>query len=465
MAEKKAKKATKKKAWGGRFREGTDRFVEEFSASIPFDILLYRQDIAGSIAHARMLGRQRIIPKKEAERIVAALEEIRGEISSGNVSFDLADEDVHMAVERRLVQKVGKIGGKLHTGRSRNDQVALDLRLYLRDECDEVLALLGRVKELLRQRAEEAFGIVLPGYTHLQRAQPVLYSHHLLAYHEMFARDGDRFRETRRRLNVSPLGAGALAGTTFPLDRESVAKELGMDGVCENSIDAVSDRDFAADFLHCCAVTMMHLSRLCEEMVVWSSSEFGFLSLPDSLCTGSSIMPQKKNPDVPELVRGKTGRVYGNLVALLTLMKGLPLAYNRDMQEDKEPVFDSAGTVKKCLLGAGLLLQGMIVNEERMRGACDSGFITATDLADYLVRKGVPFRKAHEITGRIVRYCEENGKRLKDLGLDELRSFHPRIGEDVRDAISLTHSVRTRNVRGGTGPERVRQRLEELKKK
>jgi argininosuccinate lyase len=454
-----------KKAWGGRFVEGTDRFVEEFTASIPFDILLYRQDIAGSIAHARMLGRRKVIPRAEAGRIVAALGEIRREIESGKLSFDLSQEDIHMAVERRLIQKVGRIGGKLHTGRSRNDQVALDLRLYLRNEIDEILELIGKVRERVLRRAEECFGVVMPGYTHVQRAQPVLFSHYLLAYHEMFSRDEDRFRDARRRANVSPLGAGALAGTTFPLDRESVAKDLGMDGVCENSIDAVSDRDFAADFLFACAVTMMHLSRLSEEMVYWSSSEFGFLSLPDAMCTGSSIMPQKKNPDVPELIRGKAGRAYGNLVNLLTLMKGLPLSYNRDLQEDKEPVFDSARTVKESLIGAALLIDGMSVNEERMRTACDDGFLTATDLADYLARRGVPFRKAHEITGRIVRYCEENGKRLKDLSLKELRSFHARIGDDVRDAISLTRSVRLRNTRGGTGPEAVRRRLEELKKK
>jgi argininosuccinate lyase len=281
----------------------------------------------------------------------------------------------------------------------------------------------------------------------------------------MFSRDADRFREAKRRANVSPLGAGALAGTTFPLDRESVARELGMDGVCENSIDAVSDRDFVADFLFACATTMMHLSRLSEEMVYWSSSEFGFISLPDKLCTGSSIMPQKKNPDVAELIRGKTGRAFGNLFNLLTMMKGLPLSYNRDMQEDKEPAFDSARTVKESLIGAALLIDGLTANEERMRAACDDGFLTATDLADYLARKGVPFRKAHEITGKIVRKCEEEGKRLKDLGLKDLRSFHPAIGEDVRDAISLSHSVRLRNVRGGTGPASVRKRIEELKKK
>ncbi|NJD62195.1 MAG: argininosuccinate lyase [Deltaproteobacteria bacterium] len=455
----------KKKAWGGRFADGTDRFVEEFTASIPFDILLYRQDIAGSIAHARMLGRRKILPRAEADRIVAALNGILQEIESGKLSFDLSQEDIHMAVEQRLTRKVGKIGGKLHTGRSRNDQVALDLRLYLRGEIDGILTLLDKVGERILARAEECYGVVMPGYTHMQRAQPVLFSHHLLAYHEMFSRDRDRFREARRRANVSPLGAGALAGTTFPLDRESVAEELGMDGVCENSIDAVSDRDFAADFLYACAVTMMHLSRLSEEMVTWSSSEFGFLSLPDAMCTGSSIMPQKKNPDVPELIRGKAGRAYGNLVSLLTVMKGLPLAYNRDMQEDKEPVFDSARAVKESLVGAALLIEGMAVDEKRMRMACDDGFLTATDLADYLARKGVPFRKAHEITGRIVRYCEGNGKRLKDLSLKELRSFHPGIGEEVRDAISLSHSVRLRNTRGGTGPEAVRRRLEELKKR
>jgi len=455
----------KNKPWGGRFEGGTDRFVEEFTASIPFDVKLYRQDIEGSIAHARMLGRRRIILRKDADRIVKALSAIRTEIEKGKVSFGLSEEDIHMAVERRLIRKVGKTGGKLHTGRSRNDQVALDLRLYLRDQIDAILSLLSVVRERILLRAEEFFGIVMPGYTHMQRAQPVLFSHHLLAYHEMFTRDEERFRDARRRTNVSPLGSGALAGTTFPLDRESVARELGMDGLCENSIDAVSDRDFAADFLFACAVTMMHLSRLSEEMVYWSSAEFGFLSLPDRMCTGSSIMPQKKNPDVPELIRGKTGRTYGNLLNLLTLMKGLPLSYNRDMQEDKEPVFDSARTLKDCLAGAALLIRGMAVNEERMRKACDDGFLTATDLADYLVRKGTPFRKAHEVAGRIVRYCERKGKRLKDLSLEEFRTFDPRIGEDVRDAISLSNSVRLRGTRGGTGPEKVRRRLAELKKK
>jgi len=455
----------KKKAWGGRFGGGTDRFVEEFTASIAYDSILYRHDIAGSVAHARMLGKQGILPAAEADRIVSALREIRKEIESGKFSFDLAQEDIHMAIEQRLIRKIGPVGGKLHTGRSRNDQVATSLRLYLRDEVDEVLALLSRIGGTLVDRAGELFGVVLPGYTHMQRAQPVLLSHHLLAYREMFARDADRFAEARRRMNVSPLGAGALAGSTFPLDREFTARELGMDGVCENSIDAVSDRDFAADFLYACAVTMTHLSRLSEEMVYWSSSEFGFLSLPDALCTGSSIMPQKKNPDVAELIRGRAGRAYGNLLNLLTVMKGLPLSYNRDLQEDKEPVFDSARTVRECLSGADLLLRGMKVNEERMREACDDGFLTATDLADYLARKGMPFRKAHEITGRIVRHCEERGLRLKDVGLKELRKFSRLIGEDVRDAISLTNSVRLRKTRGGTGPDPVRARLAELKKK
>ena len=455
----------KKKAWSGRFDGRIDAFVEEFTASIPYDVLLYRQDIAGSIAHARMLGKQKIIPQADARKIVAALTAIREEIESGKLSFDPSQEDIHMAVEQFLIRKLGKTGGKLHTGRSRNDQVALDLRLFLRESIDDILAILEKVQEAIVARAEEFFGVVVPGYTHVQRAQPVLFSHHLLAYHEMLMRDQDRFRDARRRANVSPLGAGALAGTTFPVDRESVAAELGMEGVCENSIDAVSDRDFAADFLYACAVTMMHLSRFSEEMVYWSSAEFGFLSLPDALCTGSSIMPQKKNPDVPELIRGKAGRAYGNLVNLLTVMKGLPLAYNRDMQEDKEPVFDSARTVKESLIGAALLIRGMSVNEGRMRGACDDGFLTATDLADYLARKGVPFRKAHEITGKIVRYCEKNGKRLKDLSLKEFRSFSPRIGEDVGNFVSLTNSLRMRNVRGGTGPRRVKSRLEALKKR
>lgn len=455
----------RKKAWSGRFVGGTNTFVEEFTASIPFDVVLFRQDIAGSIAHARMLGRQGIIRPAEAARLVSALLEIKREIESGKVSFEAGDEDIHMAIERRLIRKVGAAGGKLHTGRSRNDQVALDLRLYVRDQVDDIVARLGVLGERLLSRAEEHFGVIMPGYTHLQRAQPILFSHHLLAYHEMFSRDEDRFREVRRRANVSPLGAGALAGTTFPLDREFVARELGMEGICENSLDAVSDRDFALDFLFACAVTMMHLSRLAEELVLWSSREFGFLSLPDALCTGSSIMPQKKNPDVAELIRGKAGRAYGNLFALLAVLKGLPLAYNRDLQEDKEPVFDSARALRESLRGAALLVGGMKVCEERMRAACDEGHLTATDLADYLARKGIPFRKAHEITGRIVRYCEERDKRLKDLSLKEFRSFSRRIGEDVRDAISLSRSVRARNSRGGTGHDAVRRRLEALRRR
>ncbi len=453
----------KKKAWGGRFREDVDAFVEEFTASIPYDILLYRHDIEGSIAHARMLGRQGILSRRETDAIVAGLGRIRKEIEAGKRSFDRSQEDIHMAVEQALTRKVGRAGGKLHTARSRNDQVALDLRLYLRDAIDEILVLYGTAREALLAKAEEFFGAVMPGYTHLQRAQPLLFSHHLLAYHEMFCRDEDRFREARRRTNVSPLGAGALAGTTFPIDRESVAEELGMEGVAENSVDAVSDRDFALDFLYAAAVAMMHLSRLAEELVLWSSAEFGFVSLPESLCTGSSIMPQKRNPDVPELVRGKAGRAFGNLVALLTVMKGLPLAYNRDLQEDKEPVFDSERTLKSSLVATALLLRGLRANERRMRAACDEGFLTATDLADYLARKGVPFRKAHEIAGRIVRYCEEKGKRLKDLSLREMRAFSPRIGEEVREAISLSRSVRARNSRAGTGHDRVRRRIGELK--
>ncbi|HEY3489703.1 MAG TPA: argininosuccinate lyase [Candidatus Deferrimicrobiaceae bacterium] len=455
----------KKKAWGGRFEGGTDRFVESFTASIQYDLQLYRQDIAGSIAHVRMLAKQKIIPAEEAVAIEKGLLAVLEEIARGKVTFDLADEDIHMAVESRMTQKVGPAGGKLHTGRSRNDQVALDLRLFLRDAIDETLTLLGTLRGKLAEAAEKYFGIVMPGYTHVQRAQPILFSHHLLAYYEMFTRDSDRFRDARRRTNVSPLGAGALAGTTFPLDRDFTARSLGMDGVCENSIDAVSDRDFALDFLHAAAVTMMHLSRFAEEMVYWSSTEFGFLSLPDALCTGSSIMPQKKNPDVAELIRGKAGRAYGNLFNLMTTMKGLPLAYNRDMQEDKEPVFDSAKTVKDCLIGATMLVEGMTPNEERMRSACDDGFLTATDLADYLAKKGIPFRKAHEITGKVVRYCEAEGKRLKDLTLAELKKFSPKVAEDVRDAISLTHSIKQRNTRGGTGPDAVRKRLETLKRK
>jgi len=443
------------KLWGGRFSQPTDKFVEEFTASIQFDQRLYRYDIQGSVAHCRMLARQGIIDHDEADAIIAGLGEILAEIERGEFEFSIAREDIHMNIEARLIEKIGPVGGKLHTARSRNDQVALDVRLYLRDEADAIQAALAGLQLALLDQAEVHLDVIMPGYTHLQTAQPILFAHHLLAYVEMFGRDAGRLGDLRARLNVLPLGAGALAGTTFPIDREWVAQQLGFSGVTRNSLDAVSDRDFAIEFCSFAAILMMHLSRLAEELVLWSSADFAFIELSDSFCTGSSIMPQKKNPDVPELVRGKTGRVYGNLVSLLTLMKSLPLAYNKDMQEDKEPLFDTIDTVRGSLKVFTAMIAQLNVNGARMREAAGRGFSTATDIADYLVRKGLPFRQAHEVVGKTVRYCLEAGKAIPDLTLEEFRQFSKKIDADIFAAVTLEASVNARQATGGTARSAV----------
>jgi len=450
------------KLWGGRFAKSTADSVVDFTASIDIDRRLYKHDIAGSIAHARMLGKQRIIPVSDARAIVAALKSIEEEIESGVFPFDRADEDIHMNVERRLIQKIGSTGEKLHTARSRNDQVSLDMRLYLREALTGILRRLEGLQKALGRAAKRNQTALMPGYTHLQRAQPVLFAHHLLAYVEMFERDKDRYRHCFDEVNVLPLGSGALAGTPFPIDREYVAKLLRFPRISHNSLDAVSDRDFILEFLSASAILFVHLSRLAEELILWSSEEFGFVELPDAYCTGSSMMPQKKNPDVAELVRGKTGRVYGHLIALLTIMKGLPLAYNRDLQEDKEPFFDTADTVEKCLLVMRDLLNGLTVRRERMRSAAETGYMNATDLADYLVGRGLSFRSAHEVVGRLVRYCLDAEIRLEEVPLEKMREFSPAIGEDVYHVLELQACVDRRQVPGGTASKNVERRLEEL---
>lgn len=447
------------KLWGGRFSQPTNKFVEEFTASIAFDQRMYRYDIQGSIAHARMLARQNIIAQDEAEQIIQGLEGILADIEAGNFTFEVALEDIHMNIEARLIERIGPVGGKLHTARSRNDQVALDVRLYLRDELLEILDYLERLQESLLGQAECNLEVIMPGYTHLQTAQPVLFAHHMLAYYEMFRRDAGRLADALARFNVLPLGAGALAGTTFPIDREFVAEQLGFAGVTRNSLDSVSDRDFAIEFCGAAAILMMHLSRLSEELILWSSADFNFIELTDAFCTGSSIMPQKKNPDVPELVRGKTGRVYGNLMSLLTLMKSLPLAYNKDMQEDKEPLFDTIDTVKGSLKIFADMMAQMRVKADNMRTAAARGFSTATDVADYLVRKGLPFRQAHEVVGKTVRFCVETGKDIPELSLEEFRQFSPLIDNDIYQFVTLDASVNARRATGGTAREAVEREI------
>ena len=454
---------SKDKLWGGRFTQPTDKFVEEFTASINFDKRLYHQDIRGSIAHARMLGKQGIIPLEDVELIVHGLQQILQQIEAGEFDFSISLEDIHMNIEARLSAAIGEAGKRLHTGRSRNDQVALDIRLYLRDEIVEISTYLDLLIDALLDQAETSIDVIMPGFTHLQTAQPILFSHHLMAYVEMCKRDKGRLEDCLKRVDVMPLGAGALAGTTFPIDREYVAEQLDFPAVTRNSLDAVSDRDFALEFLAGASILMMHLSRFSEELILWSTSSFRFVELSDGFCTGSSIMPQKKNPDVPELVRGKTGRVYGNLMALLTVMKSLPLAYNKDMQEDKEPLFDTIDTVKGSLKIFADMVREMRVNSRSMREAAGSGFSTATDVADYLVRKGMPFRDAHEVVGKTVRYCVENGKVIPELTLEEWQLFSGMIGEDIGDAITLEASVNARNATGGTALERVREEIERVK--
>lgn len=451
------------KLWGGRFGAKTADSVEAFTSSIAVDARLHRHDIAGSIAHAKMLARRRIISPREAKRIVRGLDLIEREIEAGKFSFSAADEDIHMNIERRLIRKIGAVGEKLHTARSRNDQVALDMRLYLRDELKAILAALEVLQRELARAARRYLKIIMPGYTHLQKAQPVLFSHHLLAYVEMLQRDRERMEGCLERVNVLPLGSGALAGTTFSIDRAYVAKLLNFPRISKNSIDAVSDRDFVLEFLSVSAVLFVHLSRLAEEMILWSSGEFDFIELPDRYCTGSSMMPQKKNPDVPELIRGKTGRIFGHLQALLTIMKGLPLAYNRDLQEDKIPLFDTVDTVKASLGMMRELVREMKVKKERMLAAAQDGFMNATDLADYLVTRGLSFRSAHHLTGRVVRYCAgRRRRRIEDLSLEELKRFSPKIGKDVYGYLTPEAAVERRRVPGGTAPANVRRRLKEM---
>jgi len=448
------------KPWAGRFTEATDRFVEEFTASVAFDKRLYRHDIAGSMAHARMLQQVGVLSAAECEAIVKGLQEIQAEIERGDFAWSLALEDVHMNIEARLTERIGVAGKKLHTGRSRNDQVATDVRLYLRDEIDALDQELKRLQAALLDVAEREADTILPGFTHLQVAQPVTFGHHLLAWFEMLVRDRERLRDCRRRVNVMPLGAAALAGTSYPIDRAYTAKLLGFDAMAENSLDAVSDRDFAIEFTAAAALVMTHLSRFSEELILWTSAQFDFVALPDRFCTGSSIMPQKKNPDVPELVRGKTGRVNGDLVALLTLMKGQPLAYNKDNQEDKEPLFDAVDTVKSCVRAYADMVPAIEAKRDNMYQAALRGYATATDLADYLVRKGIPFRDAHEVVGKAVRYGIEQGKDLAAMGLVELRQFSAVIAEDVFQVLSLEGSVALRDHLGGTAPRQVRAAIQ-----
>jgi argininosuccinate lyase len=451
-----------KKLWGGRFAGRTAGTVESFTASIEVDARLYRHDIAGSIAHARMLGRQRIISPREARRIVRGLESIQKEIEERKFRFSAADEDIHMNIERRLIERIGRVGEKLHTARSRNDQVALDMRLYLRDELKNILVALDRLKKEIARLTKRYLKVIMPGYTHLQRAQPVLFSHHLLAYVEMLERDSARMIDCLERVNVLPLGSGALAGTTLPIDRRYVARLLGFPRVSGNSIDAVSDRDFVLEFLAAAAILFVHLSRLAEEWVLWSSTEFGFIELPDRYCTGSSMMPQKKNPDVPELIRGKAGRIFGNLQALLTIMKGLPLAYNRDLQEDKLPLFDTVDTVKASLEVMRGLAGEIKIKKERMAAAAQDGLMNATDLADYLVSRGMPFRSAHALVGKIVRTCLARDCRIEELPLKELRRFSPKFERDVYAYLTPRAAVDRRRSEGGTASANVKRRLREM---
>ena len=447
---------TDKKPWGGRFNEATDAFVEAFTASVGFDRRLYRHDIAGSIAHARMLGRQGILAAEECEAVVAGLTRIRERIERGEFDWRVELEDVHMNIEAALTADIGIAGKKLHTGRSRNDQVATDIRLWLRDEIGAIQGEIRRLQRALLDLAEREADTIMPGFTHLQTAQPVTFGHHLMAWFAMLERDHGRFADCARRLNVMPLGAAALAGTTYPIDRHYTAELLGFDAPMENSLDAVSDRDFAIEFGAAASLLMMHLSRFGEELILWSSAQFAFVELSDRFCTGSSIMPQKKNPDVPELVRGKAGRVFGHLMALLTLMKGQPLAYNKDNQEDKEPLFDTVDQVRGCLKVYADMIPAIKPRREKMRAAALKGFATATDLADYLVRRGVPFRDAHEAVGKAVALGVAKGCDLAQLSLPELQSFSEVIGEDVYDVLTLEGSVAARDHVGGTAPNQVR---------
>lgn len=447
------------KLWGGRFTKKTDQLVEEYTASILFDKELAEEDIQGSLAHVTMLGKQGILPADDVESIKDGLHRVLQRIKRNDLEFSIADEDIHMNIEKTLIDDVGPVGGKLHTGRSRNDQVATDMHLYLRKRVVEFVDLLQKLQTALIEQAKANIDTIVPGYTHLQRAQPILFAHHLMAYVSMFGRDLERLQDSYKRINMLPLGAGALAGTTFPIDRHYVAQQLKFDRVYENSLDAVSDRDFILEFLADASIIMMHLSRLSEELILWSSTEFHFVELDDAFCTGSSIMPQKKNPDVPELVRGKTGRVYGNLVGLLTVLKSLPLAYNKDMQEDKEGMFDTVKTLQGALQLFAPMIATMKVNKDRMRQAVNQDFSNATDIADFLVGKGLPFRQAHEVIGKTVLYCIEQNKYLLDLTLEEFKQFSPLFDDRIYNVLQPEQVVNARNVYGGTAKTQVQDAI------
>ncbi len=455
----------KEKPWGGRFLKETDKEVESFTASISFDKRLLPYDIEGSIAHVRMLAKQGIISKSECMTIISGLKDIQKDMERGNFAFQDEDEDIHMAIERALISRIGDTGGKLHAARSRNDQVALDMRLYVREEIIQAIRMLAQLKNTFLRIAKKEIRTIMPGYTHLQKAQPVLLSHYLLAFWEMLDRDESRLQDSMKRVNVMPLGSAALSGTGLPIDREYTARLLKFPAVSHNSMDAVSDRDFIIEFASCSALIMMHLSRFCEDLIIWSTDEFRFAEISDSYTTGSSIMPQKKNPDVAELIRGKTARVYGDLMALLTLMKALPMTYNRDLQEDKLSLFDIADTVKSCLKILNAMLQQIKFNREKMLKDAASGFSTATDLAEFLTKKGVSFRDAHGTVGRLVAYCIKNNKTLSDLTMEEFRSFHDKFDEGVYPCLSVKNAVNVRNIIGGTSEKAVRQRIIEIENK
>ncbi|MES9834395.1 MAG: argininosuccinate lyase [Candidatus Thiodiazotropha sp. DIVDIV] len=453
------------KPWSGRFNEPTDAFVEAFTASVDFDQRLYQYDIQGSIAHAQMLAEQGILSNQERDDIIQGLALIKSRIASGEFQWSVALEDVHMNIESALTEAIGIAGKKLHTGRSRNDQVATDIRLWLRDEITNLSSSIATLQKALLDKAEQEAETILPGFTHLQTAQPVTFGHHLMAWFEMLDRDRERLADCRKRTNIMPLGAAALAGTTYPIDRQMTSDLLGFRAPSENSLDAVSDRDFAIEFCAAASILMMHLSRFSEELIIWSSAQFGFIELSDSFCTGSSIMPQKKNPDVPELIRGKTGRIYGHLIGLLTLMKSQPLAYNKDNQEDKEPLFDTVDNLKGSLKVFAAMIPAINCRKEAMRQAAMKGFATATDLADYLVRKGIPFRDAHEVVGKAVGFGVAENRDLSEMTLQELQQFSMEIDQDVFDILTLEGSVSARNHIGGTAPEQVRQAIKRARER
>ena len=448
------------KLWGGRFEGETDKLVDEFNASINIDSKMYKQDIEGSIAHVKMLGECGIIPAEDSLTIEKGLTEILSEIEDGKVEFSEEAEDIHMNIETLLINKIGEVGKRLHTSRSRNDQVALDFRMYTKQQIIDIIALLAELEQALLNSAEKYIDVIMPGYTHMQKAQPITFGHHVMAYFEMIKRDIDRFRDCLKRTDVMPLGSCALAGTTYPINRQRVADLLGFASITQNSLDAVSDRDFALEFMNCCSIFMMHMSRFCEEIIIWNTGEFSFVEMDDAYSTGSSIMPQKKNPDVAELIRGKTGRVYGGLFTLLTIMKSLPLAYNKDMQEDKEALFDGAETVKQCIQVFIPMFEKMKINSKSMKEKLDSGFLNATDIADYLVKKGIPFRTTHEISGKLVKYCTEKNCTLGQVTLEEYKTFSDLFENDIYEAIDMVQCVNKRNTVGGPSHQSVMYAIE-----